>query len=402
MTKLLWHSNAPFVPTGYGEQTARLTPALNERYQVGISAFYGLEGASIRWNGIPVLPGLGGDFGNHTLVQHARQFFGGDPRDGLVFTLCDVWPLDVKMARELNLVCWTPVDHQPAPPKVVDFLVQSEAVPIAMSRFGGQMLAPLDPLYVPHAVPCELYKPMDCEQARGGAFPKGAFVVGMCGANKGHPSRKAFSEALLAFVQFAERHENVYLYMHTVFDPAHGAGVDLQALLRALGIPDQRIRIADQYRMMYSPYGQREMAHILSALDVLLQPSFGEGFGVPVLEAAACGVPSIVTEWTAMPEVAGPSPWKVDHHPYWTSLGSWQAIPKVASIDAALEDCYAQGGKARTVLTRELRRHAFDYDVPRVVEQHLLPSLKRAEQRLGQRGKVVRIPSRLAAEAVAA
>jgi glycosyltransferase involved in cell wall biosynthesis len=402
MTRLLWHSNAPFIATGYGEQTARLAPALNEHYDVAISAFYGLEGASIRWNGIPVLPGLGGDFGNHTLVQHARQFFGGDPRDGIVVTLCDVWPLDVKMARELNLICWTPVDHQPAPPKVIDFLVQSEAVPIAMSRLGGQMLAPLDPLYVPHTVPCDVYTPQDQERARGGAFPPGAWVVGMVGANKGHPSRKSFSQALMAFAEFAGRHDDVYLYMHTVFDPAHGAGVDLQGLFQALGVPDQRVRIADQYRMLYSPYGQREMAHILSALDVLLQPSFGEGFGVPVIEAAACGVPSIVTDWTAMPEVAGPSPWKVDHHPYWTALNSWQAIPKIDSILAALEDCYAQSKPARRSLRTALRAHAFQYDVPRVVEQHLLPSLKRAQQRLDSRGKVVTIPSRLVSEEMAA
>ena len=147
--KLLWHSNAPWTPTGYSQQTALFTPLLAEHYDVAISAFYGLEGAPLRWGKLPVFPGLGGDFGNDSLPQHAARFFGGDPKAGLVVTLCDVWPLDPKMAAGLNMVCWCPVDHEPAPPQVHDFFVDSGAVPVAMSRFGERRLGLLDPLYVP-------------------------------------------------------------------------------------------------------------------------------------------------------------------------------------------------------------------------------------------------------------
>ena len=53
---------------------------------------------------------------------------------------------------------------------------------------------------------------------RRDAFPKDAFVVGMVAANKGAPSRKAFSQALLAFSRFAKAHDNAFLYLHTVLD----------------------------------------------------------------------------------------------------------------------------------------------------------------------------------------
>ena len=376
--RLLWHSNGPHTPTGYGQQTALFTPYLAQRYEVAISAFWGLEGAPIKWKGMPVLPGLGGDFGNDTLPHHAERFFGGDRLAGIVFTLCDVWPLDTDMARGLNMVCWTPVDHQPAPPQVREFFVKSGAVPIAMSRFGQQMLEDFDPLYCPHGVDCEVYKPLDQLEVRRGAFPKGAFVVGMVAANKGHPSRKAFSQALLAFSRFAKEHEDAHLYLHTVLDPNVGQGVNIPALLRDLEIPLDRVKVADQYSLLHCPHPPADMAQIYSALDVLLNPSFGEGFGIPVLEAAACGVPAIVTDWTAMPEVCGAG-WHVKHHPHWTGLASWQAIPDVDDIVSALEECHALTDVQRAKLSSTARKHAETYDVRRVCREFMFPALKAAE-----------------------
>ena len=83
MNKLLWHSNAPWTPTGYGKQTGLFLPHIADQYDTACSSFYGLEGAPITWEGIPVFPGMGGGtYGDEFLVQHARRFFGGDPATG--------------------------------------------------------------------------------------------------------------------------------------------------------------------------------------------------------------------------------------------------------------------------------------------------------------------------------
>ncbi len=48
-----------------------------------------------------------------------------------------------------------------------------------------------------------------------------------------------------------------------------------------------------------------ELNKIISSSLCLLYPSLFEGFGVPVLEAFACGIPVITSNITSMPEVAG-------------------------------------------------------------------------------------------------
>jgi glycosyltransferase involved in cell wall biosynthesis len=65
--------------------------------------------------------------------------------------------------------------------------------------------------------------------------------------------------------------------------------------------------------VLYSGYVTEEMLPpLLSGAYGVLYPSLYEGFGLPVLEAMACGAPAVTTRLTSLPEVGGEAALYVD------------------------------------------------------------------------------------------
>jgi len=379
--KLLIHTNAPWVPSGYGQQVALFAPRLAEYADVAISAYHGLANAPLTIAGLTIYPGSGAGWGNDIVRANATKFFGS-PRGGIVMPLVDVFVLDPGVWRELNVAAWVPVDHDPAPPAVLEFFGITGAVPVAMTRFGQERLAAFNALYVPHGVATDVYAPQprdEVRRARG--VPPDAFLVGIVAVNKGSPSRKSLAEMIEAFAAFRERHDDALLYLHTELTGV-ASGTHIPSLLDELEVPPESVLFVDQDRYHFDPFTPEEMAEAYSTLDVLMNASMGEGFGLTVLEAQACGVPAIVTDFTAMSEVCGAG-WKVGYHRHWTDQASWQARPHVEELVESLEACYSMDAASRKELSGRAREHGLRYDADRVLSEHWLPTLSALAARLG-------------------
>lgn len=401
--RALWHSNAPWASTGYGQQTALIAPRVSELLTpdgedpaLAVSAFYGLEGGRIDWNGLTVLPNAGTNFGDEMIIPHALSWFDNDLRGGIVFTFMDSWILNGPKWGTMNVVSWAPIDQEPLTPMWASWFRGSQAIPLAISRFGERCLAEFDPIYVPHAVDISRFKIRDKAEAREEiGFPTDAFLIGVVAANKGNPSRKALPQILQAFADFRASHRDALLYLHTDVDGGGGgkggpnAGVPLKPLVENLGLDDGSVLFCDQFRYTYNPWDTDYMAGVYSSFDVLLNPSLGEGFGLPIVEAAACGTPSIVTDYSSMPEVCGPG-WLVEYERQWSEQLSWRAMPKIADILDALRQSYGLSEVGRMQIGEKARAHAKTYDVEVVMDSYWKPALKQIEQRFADREPIRR------------
>jgi glycosyltransferase involved in cell wall biosynthesis len=246
-----------------------------------------------------------------------------------------------------------------------------------MSRFGERMMRDrgLEPLYVPHGVDTARFRPQPELRAEARALleiPEDAFLVGMVAANKTKQiSRKAFPEAFQAFAGFARAREDAWMFVHT--QPRASGGMNLDQLAHMCDVPLGRLRFPpDSAWQLGTP---AEMVSVLyQAFDVLLSPSMGEGFGIPILEAQACGVPVIVSDHSAMTELCGTG-WLVDGQPWWDELQqSWFHMPFVESIRGALEAAYEARGDGR--LRSSAAAFAAAYDADTISETYWTPVLE--------------------------
>jgi glycosyltransferase involved in cell wall biosynthesis len=104
----------------------------------------------------------------------------------------------------------------------------------------------------------------------------------------------------------------------------------------------------------YLPYA--DLPGFLGGAELVAYPSLGEGFGLPVLEAMACGSAVLTTRLLSLPEVGG------DAVAY--------CEPDEASVGAALLRLHGDPG-ARAALGRAARERALGFTWARSAEVHL-------------------------------
>jgi len=175
--------------------------------------------------------------------------------------------------------CSRPPDPRPfAPLTAVPLTPASEAF---LRRAGVPRIGPV----VPHAVDTGFFRPPTAgERARARrALGIGrSFAVGAVGA---YTYRKRFALLLRAFALLAAGLPEASRVLHTA-RRVSAEGTDLPRLAASLGLrPGKELRLGTRE---LSRAGLRRLYH---ALDVLVSLSEWEGFGLPVAEGMACGLP---------------------------------------------------------------------------------------------------------------
>jgi hypothetical protein len=343
---------------------------------------------------VPIFPAGTMHYGLDVVGDQARKWLGEN--QGWVITLYDVWVLGNLFADQ-RVASWTPIDHYPITPGILKWAEKRPT--IAMSRFGQRVLAeactekPEDhesahvgvpSTYIPHGIE-KFWKPSPSDVRKNMGVPDDAFLVMMNAANIGTPQldRKAWAPNLRAFAEFARRHDDVFIYLHT--DPTRMDGFPIPKFLAFLNLDESRTRLTDMFAYRAGIIPSETLADLYTAADVLLSCSMGEGFGLPVAESMACGTPAIVTDFSAQPEIVGEYGWKVDIEPWFDKAQfSEMALPLTGSILDALEEAYAEKGTGRARARSaggeaHIRRQ---YDADTVYAEKWRPLLAQMEEQL--------------------
>lgn len=386
--RINWFSNAPWGPSGYSTQTALFTPRIqNLGHEVSITAFWGLQGGRLDWGPIPVFAGMFDPHGQDIMGFYAKQW-----NADILLTLYDTWVfnLDHPHMEDVRFVPWFPVDHEPMPDAVYE-KIKRAFVAIAYSKSGVQAAKEreLDVEYVPHGVDTNIFKPKMRQLARKQiGLPQDCFIASIVAMNKGIPPRKAWPQQLEAFSIFHKKHPDSRLYLHTLMTPEVG-GYNLWDVVQALGLQDAVV-VPEQIQYVVG-YPPSFIADIYNASDVLMSASMGEGFGLPILEAQACGTPVIAGGWTSMEELIWAG-WKLDRETeatsYITQMAARQYIPSIDAIVDRLEKAYDMANSDREALREVAREGAMEYDVDNVTSKYWVPTLKLIEDKISQDKKV--------------
>jgi glycosyltransferase involved in cell wall biosynthesis len=311
--KLFWLSDSITTTTGYSTISLNVLNGLVDKgWKVDMLAH--------NYIGQKLPPGLtlaDGTKANFTIHGAGKNQYGADlivPKNqelkpnafGILLDTFMMYPwlLTLNFAPAQSFF-YFPSDGGCGMPLGCENILRKVNMPIAMSLFAQKQVKDyynINVEYIPHAVDTNIFYPLSDEEKfklkmKYGLYEK--FVVGSVFRNQGRKMSDRIIKTLYAFKQFAKDRNDVILFLHT--DAEDSAAVfNIQQLIQRYNLEN---RVLFTGMKFYNSFTYKQLNEIYNLMDVFLLTTSGEGFGIPIIEAMACGVPPIVTDYTTTPEL---------------------------------------------------------------------------------------------------
>ena len=314
---ILFYSDAPDQPTGLGRITkdlASLTAQLPE-FRVGTFGKYGRGSSQLPFTQYTFQHQWGED-----LIEEVwKDFSGGD--NGIIFTIWDVsrltWFLNPMMDGPLHSFLnsgrfqrwgYIPVDSLGPDDAMTgecrDALSRYDRA-LAYTIFGKRILhncGRTDADWLPHGINSTVFQPRDRQASRlaGGVTSKEDVVVGCMMTNQARKDwGTAFATAALLKQQLGARFK---FWIHVDDMTRYW---NIYALINDFHLADcVRVTLNGQFN-------SEQLSYWYSGCDATFLPSLGEGFGYPIVESLACGVPCIHGDYAGGAELIPKTDWLV-------------------------------------------------------------------------------------------
>ncbi len=194
---------------------------------------------------------------------------------------------------------------------------------------------------IPHGVDTELFFPLSDEEKirrkkqRGWEGKYVILNIGAACGNKGIPL------LLQAIVHVAKKHPHVYLCLKGL-DSLYGSEASIRQYIDSLPAHDRDI-ITSRLEYIGETLSIREMAALYQTADLYFSPYSAEGFNMPVLEAAACGLPIVCTGGGSTDDfVDGRFACRIESYLKRGPHGTWHLEPDLSdaimSVQKVIED----------------------------------------------------------------
>lgn len=355
--KILVCSESSKVSSGFGVYNKYLLEGLYQtgRYEVAEFASYGLIGDkekfNIPWKYYPNAVAIN-DPRSEIYNSSTENHFGKwrfdrvvlDFRPDIVIDVRDYWMSSYQgkspLRKYFHWILMPTVDSSPQQEEWLDTYLDADAI-FTYSDWGAEVLKEQTANkvnYIDTVSPCvdtELFKPRTSEVInlkRELGLPPDAIVIGTVMRNQ---KRKLFPELIKLFESIVcelektnpTKASSLYLYLHTSYPDA---GWDFANLVKESRIGNRIVFtyscrkcgsvvcspfsghvkkcVSCQDRTMVIPnvsngVDNNILSTIMSCFDIYVQYSICEGFGMPQVEAAGCGVPVVTINYSAMEDI---------------------------------------------------------------------------------------------------
>lgn len=334
-------------------------------------------------------------FNEDVAVQDYIEF-----KADMLITNKEPWVFQSLHNFAINFVPIAVIDHSPVSEQITSRLQTAFKV-IVNSHFAQRELKQknIESEYIPLGCRTDIYKPLPkaaCKKLWH--FEEDDFIIGMVAMNR---SRKMIPQMLKGYKRFLELNPDAkaHLFLWTNVLPTRppadtsqgvaDVGVSLLPEIHRLGIgtPPNDVRWVDwrsiekQGGIPEVSSGGWDMVTLYNSFDVNLLCSGGESAGLPYLEAAASGVPSVYTNYAGAPEYAGSAgiPVRASDYVIIATPGHRYALPNVDDMAEALTKIY---NADREKMAKRCRLHAEKFNWERVMKEYWAPFIEKCKVEL--------------------
>lgn len=357
----------PFMSSAYGNICRYIATTLSLKHQVLVFG-EGWQGTLCRVGKFTLLPcqinseGKDKTSGAYRVIQAIHRY-----KPHAVLTIGDMLVLDYfsRFKRRPFWIAHFPVDSEPY--RNIELpIIRRADIRVIPSKYGVKVLRDFHKMksyYIPHPVAQE-FKPIDKMKARKiFGFKKKHTIFGYVGTNS---RRKEIPRLMEAFANEFKKNKDVKLWLHTVrWDDR---GWNLPYLAEFFGIKKQ---------VFFTPYldyfnvTPTELNVVYNSLDVHCLTSSAEGFGMPIAESMKVGVPNIVTDYSASPEIMGKGGIKVPYTlKFLDGFASYKALVDIPKLQVAMRSLY-DNPSLRKELSLEALERAKEFEYSKVMADWL-------------------------------